>query len=274
MQRVLTVAAFTCAVVAGTASLALDRGRLEAFLETTGFDVSLESIRLSAESAPAMLGMGTKDFGDQWTRLAEEVFDVDLMQGMALDILDKTLEPDVLDHAQAFYASGLGQRIVQAENASHLVEDEDAKSEAGQAIFAALVQHGSDRVESFKRMLGATESADSSVRAVHEIQIRFLMAAAVAEVIELRVDEDQLRDILAQQEPDLRRQMQLSSLASAAYTYQAFSDEEVDSYAAALEHPHMKDLYALMNAVQYEVMANRFETLAGRLADLTQSSDL
>ena len=51
-----------------------DRDQLEAFLEVTGFDVALESIRLSADSAPAMLGIEADDFGSEWQRLVREVF--------------------------------------------------------------------------------------------------------------------------------------------------------------------------------------------------------
>ena len=48
---------------------AADRDRLQAFLQVTGFDVSLESIALSAEHAPDMLGMESNDLvtvGAQW----------------------------------------------------------------------------------------------------------------------------------------------------------------------------------------------------------------
>ena len=42
-------------VMAPGLALAADRGKLEDFLEVTGFDVALESTRLSASSAPDML---------------------------------------------------------------------------------------------------------------------------------------------------------------------------------------------------------------------------
>ena len=42
---------------------AANMDKLEAFLEVTGFDVALESIRLSADSAPQMLGLQAEDFG-------------------------------------------------------------------------------------------------------------------------------------------------------------------------------------------------------------------
>jgi len=42
----------------------------------------------------------------------------------------------------------------------------------------------------------------------------------------------------------------------------------------ALEHPDMKLVYELLNAVQYEIMANRFEVLATRMADLHPPQDI
>ena len=42
---------------------AADPQEVEAFLEVTGFDVALESIRLSADAAPQMLGLQAQDFG-------------------------------------------------------------------------------------------------------------------------------------------------------------------------------------------------------------------
>ena len=45
------------------------REDVEAFLEVTGFDVALESIPLSADTAPQMLGLQADDFGSEWQRL-------------------------------------------------------------------------------------------------------------------------------------------------------------------------------------------------------------
>ena len=95
---------------------AADRDQLEAFLEVTGFDVALESIRLSADSAPAMLGIEADDFGSEWQRLVREVFATELMHDMAVDILAETLSDELLAHGAEFYASDLGQRLVVAEN--------------------------------------------------------------------------------------------------------------------------------------------------------------
>ncbi|MGC1505791.1 MAG: DUF2059 domain-containing protein [Sulfitobacter sp.] len=258
----------------GQSARAADPDRLEAFLEVTGFDVALESIRLSADSAPRMLGLSANDFGSEWSRLVGEVFDTTLMHDMALNILSQTLSDDLLNHAAGFYASDLGQRLVVAENASHMVEEDGLKSESGTSIIDGLVRIGSPRVALLTRLNEASDVEDSSIRAIQEVQIRFLMAAASAGVIELRMDEPDLREAMRSQEGEMRRSIKTNALANAAYTYQAFSDDEVAAYAEALAHPQMQEVYALMNAVQYEIQANRFEAVAARLSAMQPSQDL
>lgn len=274
--RHFTLSILVTGLVMVTAALAQasERDRLNAFLTVTGFDVALESIKLSADAAPNMIGVQSDDFGSEWKRMVEEVFDTSLMHDQALEILEQTLEEPLLDHAVDFYTSDLGARLVVAENASHLTEDDALKTEQGQSIVAGLVRAGSPRLEELKRLNAASGSADASVHAIQEVQVRFLMAAAGAGVIELSMDEEDLRQTLKSQEGELRRGMQTSGLTGAAYTYQAFSDEEVGLYADALEHPMMQKVYALMNAVQFEIMADRFEAMAARMQGLQPSQEL
>lgn len=262
------------ATVWTTPARAADTERLDAFLEVTGFDVALESIRLGADSAPQMLGLEARDFGSEWQRLVREVFATEIMHDMARDILAETLNDDLLTHAADFYASELGQRLVTVENSSHMEENDDLKSETGEQIIDGLVRIGSPRVEILKRLNAASGSEDQAIRAIQEVQVRFLMAAAGAGVIELQMEEPDLREALRSQEGDMRTSIKANALANAAFTYQAFSDDEMTTYAAALENPKMQEVYALMNAVQYEIMANRYEAVAARLSGMQPSQDL
>lgn len=273
LMRFLAVLCFAIAAVPLSA-LAADRERVEAFLEVTGFDVALDSIALSASSAPEMLGVDTGAFGSQWTKLSEDVFDTREMRGQAVEILENTLDDEALDHAAAFYASDLGKRLVRAENASHMVEDDEVKQLAGNRIISGLVKEGSERVAMYQRMGSAIDAAGTGVRALQQIQFRFLMAAAAAGVIELELDADGLRALMKEQESDLRLSLQASSLAASAYTYQEFTDAEVEAYVEALEEAPMQRVYELLNAVQYEITANRFEELAHRMAELTPGQDI
>lgn len=261
-----------CMVLAAPARAA-ERDQVEAFLSTTGFDVALESIKLSAENAPLMLGREVSDFGTQWARMADEVFDTDAMHDTAVSILTQTLDQDDLMHAVEFYATDLGQRLVAEENASHMEVDRDAKLETGQDLFAALVTDGSPKVALFERMDAAISSEDSAVRAVEEIQVRFLLAASAVGVIP-PLDEGALRAAMAEGRDDLRQELRANSMAGAAYTYRDFSAEELRAYTEALEHPQMRRVYELLNAVQHEIMANRFELLAQRMADVAPQEEL
>ncbi|MEO0750318.1 MAG: DUF2059 domain-containing protein [Pseudomonadota bacterium] len=263
-----------CLMVSLTAPVsAADRANVEAFLQVTGFDVALEAIAHSAEHAPALLGQEPDDFGQDWMRVSRDVFDGPQMQRMAVDILIQTLTPDHLGHAALFYASDLGQRLVAVENASHGNDDTEAKRKEGMA----LLQHmgpDSDRITTIMRLLDAVDSSGQSVRAVQEVMVRFLMAASHAGALGYEIDEDTLRALIKQDEQAMLADMQAGGLASAAYTYRDISDADLAAYADALEHPTMQEVYELMNAVQYEIMANRFETLAVKLADLHPAEEL
>lgn len=262
---------FVCLAPLATAA---DRGKVEAFLEVTGFDAALESIKYSASSAPDLLGVDAGDFGISWTQMTKQVFDVAQMREMAIDILEQTLSEDLLTHAAAFYATDLGQRLVEVENASHLDPDDEAKQLGGEQLVADMVEEGSPRLEIFKRMNRAVDSSGTSVRAIQQVQMRFLLAASAAGVIELRLDADELAAMFKAQEGDMRLAVAQSALATAAYVYRDFSDEDVEAYTLALESEDMKTVYELMNAVQYEIMANRFEVLATKLAGLQPAQDI
>ncbi|MDG1470709.1 MAG: DUF2059 domain-containing protein [Ascidiaceihabitans sp.] len=279
MQAMKSIGAGMMALLLGLMVLtsqvqAADKAKLEEFLEVTGFDVALDSIRLSAENAPQMLGLDAQDFGFHWGRMTTDVFGADLMHDMAIEFLGETLDEEHLDHAAGFYATDLGKRLVAVENKSHMSDDDDLKSESGEAIIAGLVRIGSPRVQILKRMNAASDSAGNGLRAIQEVQVRFLMAAAGAGIIELQMDEPDLRELLRTGEDELRLSMQTSGLASAAYVYQAFSDAEMEDYTAALEHPMIRHVYDLMNAVQFEIMADRFEALAARMKGVQPSEEL
>ena len=254
-----------------TAAQASDQGRLKAFLKVTGFDVALDSIALSAGQAPQMLGMRTGDFGDSWSAMSDQVFASDVMQGMAVDMLAQTIADDDLAHAAAFYASSLGQRLVEVENAAHMVEDDTAKRAEGAALLAG---YDDSRREVLADLNAAVGSEDSAVRAVQEIQVRFLMAASQAGVLDNVLDEDALRALIKEDEAALRQSIREGGLAAAAYTYREIGDADLIAYTEALNDPRMQRVYELMNAIQHEVMANRFEVLAERLAGFRQGQEL
>lgn len=260
----------------GTARAA-DRGDVERFLTVTGFDVALESIALGAMDAPKMLGRDPGDFGMIWKRVVDDVMQPSELIETATQMLERTLDQKILDHALAFYGSDLGQAVVAAENASHMEPDDGIKDEAGQAIVAALVQAGAegrDRLDYYRRMNAAVDSDGLSLRAIQEIQIRFLLAASAHGVIAMQMDEKDLREFFRQQEGQMRTAILANALANAAYTYQALSDDELRQYAEALEAPDMRAVYRLMNAIHYEITASRYEILAAKMAGLRPSEDL
>ena len=78
----------------------------------------------------------------------------------------------------------------------------------------------------------------------------------------------------AEDEERLRVVLEQSAMSGSAYTYRDISDEDLLAYTEALEEPQMQEVYELLNAVQYEIMANRFEVLAAKMANLHPGQDI
>lgn len=268
------MAGLVLALVAALPLAAADRGRVEEFLTVTGFDVALDSLAQAAENAPAMLGLEGDSFGADWDHLAQEVFDTATMRELALELLEPTLEDGPLDHAIGFYGGDLGKRLVEAENRAHMRENDEADEAEGEDFLQQLERGDAERVEILARMNDAIDGSGTSLRALQEIQIRFMLAARDSGVIELPMDEGELRALMEEQQDELGTVLERSALANAARTYAEFSDADLRAYAEALEAPEMQEVYRLLNAVQFEILANRFEVLAGRMADQRPQQDI
>ena len=250
-----------------------DLEKIAEFMHVTGFDVSLESMRVSARDAPDMLGIDADDFGLSWTRLADRLFEPTALKHDALEILQQALSDDVLDHAAGFYGSDLGRRLVAAENESHF-KDGAYKGKQGELLAAALTARGSPQPQYFQDMAQSIGSVEASIRSYREVQVRFLMAAMGAGLIERRLDEADLRAMLALQDDEVMQAIGQNLLASNAYTYQNFTDVEMEAYRDVLATEKMIEVYGLMNAIHFTIMADRYEKMATEMAELNPSQEL
>lgn len=269
----ITLSAICVVLMLVLPARAAERANVEAFLKITGFDVALAAIAHSADHAPALLGHDVADFGPEWVKISEEVFDARHMKLMAIDILADTLTDEHLHHAAEFYASDLGQRLVEVENASHATEHRETKRTEGLRLLQEM-DASSPRMTSLLRLMDAVDTSGQSVRAVQEVMVRFLMAASHTGALGYSIDEDTLRQLIRADEAAMMADLEEGGRANAAYTYRDISDADLEAYAKALEHPLMQEVYELMSAVQYEIMANRFEVLAERMADLQPAKEL
>jgi len=267
------VAATLLAIVPALSAQAADRAKLRAFLEITGFDVAITSMQQGAMAGPGMAGAAPDEFGAQWVRLAEKIFDPDEMLNRSLDMLEAVMPDDLVDHGAAFYASDLGQRLVAVENESHMVASAVKDAEAAR-ILDALSSEGSARIDQYRAMNNAIGGVESNLRAVIEIQVRYLMAAMNAGSVDFEMSEADLRGIFQSQAPQLRQGIEINGIMGGAYAYRDISDADVTAYVAALENPKMRQVYEILNAVQFEIMAERYERLATALADLSPQQDI
>ena len=264
---------FLLIISAVVPSSAADRNAIETFMKVTGFDVSLESMRVSASDAPAMLGLDAADFGVSWKRIADELFEPESLKNDAVGILQQALSENVLVHASEFYASELGIRLVKAENLSHF-EDSDQKKIDGELVLAELVDRSSPQPQYFREMADSIGALESGIRSFREVQVRFIMAAMGAGLIDRQIDEADLRSMLAQQDAEIKTNMLQSLIIANSYTYRNFTDLEIAQYRDALATDEMKEVYELMNAIHFALMADRYEQMALKMVKLHPLQEL
>ena len=120
-------------LIAGPAAAA-DRGKVQAFVAVTGYDVVIESLQQGAMAGPGMVGDAPDSFGRDYARLAEEVFEPEAMKERALDILAAVMPDELIDAGAAFYASDLGQRLVAVAGLADHLGPFDVGEEGAQPI--------------------------------------------------------------------------------------------------------------------------------------------
>jgi len=162
---------------------------------------------------------------------------------------------------------------VTAENESHGLEFEDREAE-GARLAQVLSARGSPQPEYFLDMAESIGYVGATIKAYREVQVRFLMAASLAGLIDQRFDEVDLRAMLAQQDDEVRRAMTENLIVANAFTYRDFTDSEIEIYRDALAMPQMMEVYELMNAIHFTIMADRFERMALEMVNLTPTQEL
>ncbi|WP_298491759.1 hypothetical protein [uncultured Maritimibacter sp.] len=273
-NRLMTGAAMAVAAICfGAALAAADRDSSREFLEVTGFDVAITALQQGAMNGPGIAGSDPDAFGSEWVRLAREVFEPEAMIDETLDMMEAIMPQDLVDHGIAFYGRPLGQKLVAAENAAQTA-DPDVQYAEGELIVTRLADENPARLNEYRLMADAIGGVDSSVRAVIELQVRYLTSAMAAGASDIQYSADELRAILEQQEPQLRDAIQSSGVLASAYVYREFTDEEVVAYREALEEPEMMQVYEILNGIQYEIMGDRYGKLAARLSDLAPQQDI
>lgn len=274
-ERLMTGAAVAVAALCFGAAVAVaaDRESAREFLEVTGFDQAIISLQQSAMQGPAIAGSDPDAFGTQWVRLAEEVFEPEAMIEDTLDMMEAIMPQELVDHGTAFYASELGQRLVAVENAAQFEDDAEQLAQ-GELIVTRLAEENPARINEFRLMGEALGGTEASVRAIIEIQVRYILGAAAAGASDITFSEAELREMLERQRPAMHEAIESGAILASAYVYRDFPDEDVVAYREALEVPEMRQVYEILNGIQFEVMGDRYARLAARLVDLAPQTDI
>lgn len=272
VSRISTLVALALLPLASHAQ-GVPSDKIRAFMKVTGYDVVIQSLQQSAMAGPGLVGSAPEDFGKQYSALAEEVFALPLLEERAVEILSAVMPEDLIDYGAAFYASELGQRLVEVENASHL-SDDDQRMEEGQKLVETMAREQPVRLDLVKRMASAVGSEEVSLTALVEMQVRFILAAAAAGAIPMDIDEQELRATTRMMVDDLRMQIQAMNVIGNAWTYRDLTNDDIQSYVEVLEGEKMQAIYEILNAVQFQIMIERYEILGQRMGELRPESEL
>lgn len=252
---------------------AADRDKVAAFASVTGYDVVIKSLQRSAAASAAMAGNDTARFAQQYAVLAREVFDPELLHNRALDLLSQLLSDELLHAGADFYATELGQRLVEVENHAHETDYASRQAE-GARLVADLSRSNPARIEALGAMNDTVGNDDLTIAGLVEMQTRFILAAQMAGSQKLDLSEPELRQQLQQLAKSGLPEMRRSGVVSAAWTYRDISDSDLMDYLAALQTPEMTELYLVLNKVQFQVMVEFYEKLGARLGEIVPETDL
>ena len=113
-------------------------------------------------------------------------------------------------------------------------------------LAAGLTARSSPQPQYFLDMAESIGSVGASIKSYREVQVRFLMAAMAAGLIEQRFDEEpRFGRCWLNKMMRPARVLSNNLITSNAYTYRDFTDVEVEAYRDALATIKMMEVYAL-----------------------------
>jgi hypothetical protein len=250
-----------------------DPAKLKAFVEVTGYNVIISSLQQGAMAGPGMVGNVEDAFGKQYEALAKEVFDPEVMNARALEMLGATLTEELVDYGADFYASELGQRLVVVENQSHMADDQERMAEGGR-LMQELTAEDPERLQVLNDLATSVGSTDISITALVEMQVRFTLAAMAAGAIPNSLSEQELRLRSTEAMEALRPQIEVMGVVGNTYTYRALPTDDLAEYVRVLKTPEMQQIYEALNAIQYQIMIEKYQELGARMGELQPETEL
>ena len=149
--------------------------------------------------------------------------------------LEDALQGEVLETAIAFYASDLGQRVVELENTARIAMAEPEIEEAARARFVELDGQDDPRLALIARLIEAGDLITRNVTSGMNNNYQFMRGLADGDVIEM-TEEDILAEILEGRDEQLEdTRTWLGGFMLMAYS--PLSPADLEAYARFAESP-------------------------------------
>jgi hypothetical protein len=137
--------------------------------------------------------------GPLWTGQVTRIYDAERISEGIRAGLEPVVQGEDLENAITFFASDLGARVIELENAARrALADPDIEAEA-RAQFAARAGTGDSRLVQIDRMIEAGDLINRNVTSALNSNYQFLRALVDADVYDMS-DDEILADVLAERE--------------------------------------------------------------------------
>lgn len=244
------------------------------FLQVTGFHMAIEDLANQAHAAPGVFGLNDPKFGRDWSRGVDIIFDEEALMQQAASLLLGTLDEVAVTYALEFYSSDLGVRLVAAETTRPKIDTADAMHKIDEVKNLNLDPDHLLRGDLIRKLSATTQSADFHLVSFLSVQNSLLLAAHSGEVAASEFDAEKSLQFLQIDASEMQSRFQSRLVERASDIYRDFTNEELNGYLAALEHPHMQEVYGQMHAMLLQLVSNRLDVLTMELIKWQSSQEI
>ena len=199
---------------------------------------------------------------DNFRSSINELYSIELMQSKITAGLRAALSETDAQSALAFYQTPLGVLVSKLETTARLAISDDEVEEMAVSTAAKALQSGDSRAKVLQKAVTDMKLTEYNLSGAFSTRFAFLSGLAEAE--ELGITQDQIIALIAQDNDDLRDEIDKWVLGYVFMTYKPLSDEQLTRYLDF----QMSAIGEELNRALFEVFNDLSVQNAGQLGKL------
>ena len=176
--------------------------------------------------------------GAAWGGVIDRLYTIDALRAAFTGgFPEHRLESGQAEEITAFFASDLGQRIVEGELTAWRAITDPGVEEAANEIYFQHLSDADPRLELLERFTEANDFVDFNVMGALNASFAFLRGMSDGGAYEQEIPEDLILSQVWQGEPEIREDTVLWLYSFQLMAYSDLSDDEMEAYIAFSESP-------------------------------------